>query len=117
MKKILGAISCALILVSLFIPFISYDEFNQSLYESYKLIDSLYIIYILIAVLIIGILVFAVGKKTSYAYFVSGMVMFFILREVIEIINNNGFNMLSVGFYSMGIGEITLLIMTLLTDD
>lgn len=116
MKKILGAISCALIIVSVFIPFISYEGYNQSLYRSYDIINYNYIIYILIAACVIGILVFAIGRFTEIGYFTAGMTMFFILREVLEVIKNNGFSILSVGFYSIVIGEILLLVMSFLTS-
>lgn len=113
--KILGALSCALIIVSIFVPFISYEGFSQSLFDSYKILGYEYIVYILILACLLGIIIFAIGKHTEISYFTAGMVMFFILREVIEIINNNGFDLLGAGFYFIVIGEILLLIMTILS--
>lgn len=115
MSKILGALSNALIIVSLFIPFISHDAFTQSLWDSYKMVGNEYIIYIVIGFSIISILLFAINKKCELSYFNCGIVMFFILREIMDIVKTSSLNMLGIGFYGIVIGEILLLVMTFLS--
>lgn len=115
MTKILGALSNALIIVSMFIPFVSHDTFTQSLWDSYKMLGYEYIIYIVIIFSIISILLFAINKKCELSYFNGGIVMFFILREIIDIVKTNTLNMLGIGFYGLLIGEVMLLVMTFLS--
>ena len=115
MAKIWGALSNALIIVSLFIPFISYDAFNQSLWGLYKLQGCEYITYVVIVSSIISILLFAINKKCELSYFNGGIVMFLILREIMDIVKENTLNMLGIGFYGIIIGEILLLVTTFLS--
>lgn len=116
-KKILGALSNALILVSIFTPFINYESASTSLWDVYKLMNNEYIIYIIIVCCILSVLLFAIGKYTEVSFFTAGMVMFFILREIIDIVKDNSFSILGIGFYLLIIGELLLLIMTFINRE
>lgn len=114
-SKILGALSNALIIVSIFIPFISFQGTGSSLWETYNLLNREYIIYVIMACSAISILLFAIGKKIELSYFNGGVVMFFILNEIIDLVKQKGFNLLGIGFYTLLVGEVLLLIMTYLS--
>lgn len=116
-KKMLGALSNALIIVSMFVPFISYKGTNTSLWDVYKIMNNEYIIYIVIACSILSILLFAIGKCVKLSFFTAGMVMFFILREIIDIVKDNSINMLGIGFYLIIIGELLLIVMTFINKE
>ena len=57
--RIIGALASALIIVSVFIPFISTTGFTQSLWEANKLINALYLPIMIIVFGSIGVLVFS----------------------------------------------------------
>lgn len=107
--RILGALSSALIIISVFVPFIS----SYSLWETYNLTNSLYLPILIIIFGVIGSLFFSLGVKTEFAYMSTGATMFFLVCQTIEIID---FKMFNIGYYFLLIGSLLTGIMAFLTN-
>ncbi len=114
--RIIGALASALIIVSVFIPFISTTGFTQSLWEANKLINALYLPIMIIVFGSIGVLVFSTNIKTELAYATSGALLFYIITQIIPIIDEGQFSMLGVGFYCLAIGTILTGIMAFICN-
>lgn len=114
--RILGAISSALIVVSVFLPYVSVSGYSESLWGIYKTIDTLYLPIMIMVFGIIGIVFFALNIKTEFAYSTAGAVLFFTLMQTFDIINQDTFNTLSVGYYFLGIGSILTGVMAFLCN-
>lgn len=114
--RIIGALASALIIVSVFIPFISVTGYSTSLWESYKIINSLYLPIMIIVFGAIGVLFFALNIKTEFAYMSTGAITFFLIMETIDVLNQGLFNTLSIGYYLLAVGAILTGIMAFLTN-
>lgn len=111
MKKdnILGIVimGCGLLLVlSVFLPYISYFSTSMSLWKAE---DSSRIMYILLGLFVI--VLYLINKKTEMAYLTAGYGTF---TSIAQIISLEGLEGLSIGFYlilmsSIAIGVITFL--------
>lgn len=111
MKKdnILGIVvmGCGLLLaLSVFLPYISYYSNSISLWKAE---DPSRIFYILLGLFVI--VLYLINKKTQMSYLTAGYAFF---NTVSQIISNEGFAGLSIGFYlilltSLAIGVITFL--------
>lgn len=114
--RILGSVAAAMIVVSVFLPFISRSGYSSSLWENYKSIDSLYLPIMLIVFGVIALVPFLINKKTEFAYMSTGAVLFFVIMTTIDISNQKMFNYLSIGYYLLFIGAILTGVMTFLTN-
>lgn len=110
--RILGALSSALIIVSVFVPFVKVTGFSQSLWQTN--INTLYLPIIIIVFGAIGVLLFAINLKTELAYSTTGALLFFLISQTIPIINQGTFNTLNVGYYFLVVGTLLTGIMTFL---
>ena len=99
--RMIGAISSAMIIVSLFIPFVSVSGFTQTLWDSYELAKSLYLPIMIIVFGAIGIFVFSTNIKVEFAYSTSGAILFYVISESIGFINQDMMKGLSVGYYTL----------------
>ena len=114
--RIIGALASALIIVSVFIPFISVTGYSTSLWESYGVIKSLYLPIMIIVFGAIGVLFFALNIKTEFAYMSTGAITFFLVMQTIDVLNQGLFNTLSIGYYLLALGAILTGIMSFLTN-
>lgn len=114
--RILGSVAAAMIVVSVFLPFISRSGYSSSLWENYKSIDSLYLPIMLIVFGVIALVPFLINKKTEFAYMSTGAVLFFVIMTTIDISNQKMFNYLSIGYYLLFIGAILTGVMAFLTN-
>ena len=114
--RILGALASALIIVSVFIPFINVTGYSPSLWESYKLIDALYLPIMIIAFGAIGVIFFALNIKTEFAYMSVGAIIFFAVMQTIDILDQGVFSTLGVGYYCLVVGALVTGIMAFLTN-
>ena len=114
--RILGALASALIIVSVFIPFINVTGYSPSLWESYKLIDAFYLPIMIIAFGAIGVIFFALNIKTEFAYMSVGAIIFFAVMQTIDILDQGVFSTLGVGYYCLVIGALVTGIMAFLTN-
>lgn len=114
--RILGSVAAAMIIVSVFLPFVSMGGNSASLWDNYKLIDSLYLPIMLIVFGVIALVPFLINRKTEFAYMSTGAVLFFVIMTTIDILNQNMFSYLSVGYYLLFIGAILIGVMTFLTN-
>lgn len=114
--RILGAISSALIIVSVFVPFVSVTGYTQSLWESYKTIDSIYLPIMILIFGGIGVIFFALNIKTEFAYMSAGATLFFVIMQTIEFVSQESFNVLSIGYYFLVIGSILTGLMAFLSN-
>jgi len=114
--RILGALASALIIVSVFIPFINVTGYSPSLWESYKLIDALYLPIMIIVFGAIGVIFFALNIKTEFAYMSVGAIIFFAVMQTIDILDQGVFSTLGVGYYCLVVGALLTGIMAFLTN-
>ena len=106
--RIIGALASAMIIVSVFIPFINAAGNTTSLWEIFKVTNSIYLPIMIITFGAIGILFFSLNIKTEFAYMSAGALTFFLVVYTIDIINQNGFNMLSIGYYFLLVGTFLI---------
>lgn len=115
MYRMIGAIASALIIVSVFIPFVKVTGFSQSLWQEFSE-QSVYLPILIIIFGVIGVIFFALNFKTEFAYATAGGVSFYIIMRTIDIINQNVFNTLSIGYYFLIIGTLLTAIMAFLCN-
>lgn len=109
--RVLGALASALIIVSVFIPFVSVTGYSQSLWETHSAVGTIYLPIMIIVFGGIGVLVFSTGLKTELAYASAGGLLFFLIMQTIPVINQSLFNTLGVGYYSLVVGTLLIVIM------
>ena len=114
--RILGALSSALIIVSVFVPFVSVTGYSQSLWQTYDVSKALYLPIMIIVFGVIGVLVFATNIKTELAYASSGALLFFLLTQTIPVIQADTLNTLGTGYYFLVIGTVLTGIMAFLCN-
>ena len=114
--RILGALASALVIVSVFIPFVSVTGHSQSLWEANSIINTLYLPIMIIVFGAIGVLAFAINIKTELAYASSGALLFYLVTQTIPIIEQNLFNTLSVGYYCLAVGTVLTGIMAFICN-
>ena len=110
--RILGALSSALIIVSVFVPFVKVTGYSQSLWQTN--VNTLYLPIIIIVFGAIGVLLFATNLKTELAYSTTGALLFFLITQSIPIINQGTFSTLNVGYYFLVVGTLLTGVMTFL---
>lgn len=103
-SRILGALSSALIIVAVFVPFVSVAGNSASLWNLYE--DSIYLPIVIIVFGAMGVIFFALDKKTEFAYMSTGAVLFFVIMNAVDAMNNQAFDKLGIGFYFLLAGAI-----------
>ncbi len=114
--RILGAIFSALMIVGVFVPFVSVTGYTQSLWGVYSSIDTLYLPIMLIVFGVIGVVFFSLNFKTEFAYMSTGAVLFFIIMQTVDVLDQGTFSTLSVGYYFLAIGAIATGVITFLSN-
>ena len=109
--RILGALASALIIASVFIPFISVTGYSQSLWETHNAVGTIYLPIMIIVFGVVGVFVFSTGFKTELAYASAGGLLFFLIMQTVPVIDQNLFNTLGVGYYCLAIGTLLIVIM------
>jgi hypothetical protein len=114
MKKdnVLGIVimGCGLLLVlSVFLPYISYFSTSMSLWNTE---DASRIMYILLGIFVI--VLYLINKKTDMAYLTAGYGVFTSLSQIISL---EGLEGLSVGFYLILMSSIAIGVITFLYDE
>ncbi len=104
------AMSCGLlIIVSVFLPYVTYYSTSVSLW---KMEDASRFIYILLGLFVI--VLYLLNKKTEMSYLLVGYGFF---SGISSIISFGGFGGLSIGFYLILLSSITIGIMTFLYNE
>lgn len=98
-----------LILVSVFLPYVTYYSNSASLW---KMEDSSRFIYIILGLLVI--FVYLINKKTELSYLTVGYGLFTTISNIISI---GGFEGLSIGFYLILLSSLTIGILTFLYNE
>lgn len=114
--RVLGALSSALIIISVFVPFIKVTGYSQSLWQSNQIIGTLYLPILIIAFGLLGVIFFALNIKTEFAYATSGAILFFVLMRTMDVISQNAFNTLAIGYYFLAIGAVFTGVMAFLCN-
>lgn len=114
--RILGALSSALIITAVFVPFVSVTGFSQSLWQAHEATGTLYLPIMIIAFGAIGVIFFAINIKTELAYTSSGALVFFLITQTIPIIDQGTFKSLSVGYYFLAVGAVLTGLMAFLCN-
>ena len=95
--RIIGALSSALIIASVFIPFVNVTGYSQSLWGTHQAVGTLYLPIMIIVFGLIGVIFFSLNIKTEFAYSTAGALLFFLIMQTVQIIDQGTFNTLSVG--------------------
>lgn len=104
------AMGCGLLIIlSVFLPYVSYYSNSMSLW---KMEDSSRFIYILLGLLVIGL--YLINKKTEMSYLTAGFGTFTSIANIISI---EGFEGLSIAFYLILLSSIAIGVMTFLYDE
>lgn len=98
-----------LIILSVFLPYVSYFSSSASLW---KMEDSSRFIYILLGLLVIAL--YLINKKTELSYLTVGYGFFSTLSTIIS---NEGFENLSIGFYFILLSTMAIGVFTFLYDE
>ena len=114
--RILGAIFSALIIVGVFVPFVSVTGYTQSLWGVYSSVNTLYLPIMLIVFGAIGVIFFSLNFKTEFAYMSTGAVLFFVVMQTIDVLDQGTFSTLSVGYYFLAIGAIATGVIAFLSN-
>ena len=114
--RILGALASALIITSVFVPYVSVVGHTYSLWNSYSDINSLYLPIMIIVFGAIGVIFFSLNFKTEFAYTSTGAITFFLIMQTIEILDQGAFNSLSLGYYLLAIGAVLTGVMAFLCN-
>ena len=104
--RILGALASALIIVSVFIPFVSVSGYTQSLWDAYKVSEALYLPIMIIVFGGVGVLFFSINIKTEFAYSTSGALLFYTITETVSFVNQDMLDSLGIGYDCFVIGTI-----------
>ena len=111
-NKIFGFVAMGaalLLIISLFLPFVSYSSISQSLW---KMKEGSRVLILLLSLVVIALYLF--NKKTELSYITAGFVLFHMITIVIEA---KGLEYLSVGFYFMVIASIAIGVVTFLYNE
>lgn len=114
--RILGAISSALIVVSVFLPYVSVTGYSESLWHGYEISNTLYLPIMIVVFGVIGVVFFSINIKTEFAYASAGAVLFFVIIQTFDVVNQGTFNTLSVGYYFLAIGSVLTGVMAFLCN-
>lgn len=112
--RILGALASALIIASVFIPFVSVTGFSKSLWESNSSVGTIYLPILIIVFGVIGVILFATNIKTEFAYMGTGALIFFLVVQTVPVIEQGTFNTLGVGYFCLVVGTILTGVMAFL---
>lgn len=114
--RIIGALASALIITSVFVPFISVWGYSYSLWQTYSTSNELYLPIMIMVFGAIAIIFFALNKKTEFAYMTSGAIIFFVVMITVESIMDERFDYLSLGYYFLLAGSFLTGLMAFLTN-
>ena len=114
--RIFGSIASALIIVSLFIPYVSAYGNSQNIWEMYWSSNSSYLPIMILIFGAIGVVFFALNIKTEFAYMSSGAILFYSIIQTFEAVNANSFEYLSIGYYCLFIGAVLTGLMAFLAN-
>lgn len=114
--RILGALASALIIVSVFVPFVSVTGYSYSLWGSNEVTNSLYLPIMIIVFGVIGVIFFSLNIKTEFAYMSTGAITFFLVVQTVDILSQGVFNTLSMGYYFLVVGAILTGLMAFLLN-
>ena len=113
--RILGALASALIIIAVFVPFISVAGYSLSLWSTYNS-NAIYLPIMIIIFGAIGVIFFSLNIKTEFAYMSTGAIIFFEVMNTIDVINNGNFGSFGIGYYFLIIGAILTGVMTFLLN-
>ena len=114
--RMIGALASALIIVSMFVPYISVTGYNTNWWQIYEEANSLYLPIMIIVFGAIGVIFFSLNIKTEFAYMTSGATLFFVIIETISIIEQGVFSSIGIGYYLLAIGSVLTGIMAFITN-
>ena len=114
--RILGALASALIIISVFVPYINVTGYVSSLWKIYSLSKALYLPIMIIVFGAIGVIFFSLNVKTEFAYMSTGAITFFVVMQTIDIVDQGTFSALSIGYYLLVIGAVLTGVMAFLIN-
>ncbi len=114
--RFLGAVSSALIIIAVFVPFINISGYTQSLWQINSSINASYLPIMLMVFGAIGVIFFALNFKTEFAYMTTGAVLFYSIMQTVQYMGQGNFGMLSMGYYFLLIGSVMTGVMAFLCN-
>jgi hypothetical protein len=112
--RVIGALFSSLIIISVFMPFTNVD--SNSLWDSYRSLDMIYLPIMIIVFGSIGVIFFSLNIKTEFAYATSGAIIFFTVMQLVQAINYNTVDSLGLGFYFLAVGGVITGLMAFLSN-
>ena len=110
--RIIGIIGGLLVIGCIFLPYIN----SISLWKIYTINKQIYFTIAIMAFALLPIVLFAINKKTEFSYTSVGALLVFLLTNIVDVIADNSFNTLSIGFYGILVGTILIAISTFIID-
>ncbi|MDO4963605.1 MAG: hypothetical protein Q4E75_05900, partial [bacterium] len=104
--RILGALSSALIIVSVFLPYVSALGYTKSLWQVHDAASSLYLPIIILVFGVLATILFMINIKTEFAYMSAGAILFYVVVEGVDIINQEMLGNMGLGYYLLLVGAI-----------
>ncbi len=111
-NKIFGYVAigaAALLVLSLFLPYVSIFSISRSLWKAE---DPSRVVLLLLSLFVI--VLYLINKKTEMSYITAGFGTFY---QICMIIQSEGLEYFSIGFYLMLLASITIGVMTFLYDE
>lgn len=113
LKKIIGAVSSALIIISVFIPYVQTSEYSDSIWSAYAA-DAIQIPILLIAFGAFSLVLFLINKRIELAYISTGGVLFFLIMRTVQFVQENAFTTVTTGYYFLCVGALFTTLMALM---
>ncbi len=101
--------TAVLLIVSLFLPYVSAFSISRSLWKGE---DPSRVILLLLSLFVI--VLYLINKKTEMSYITSGFGTFYLICMIIQ---NEGLEYFSIGFYLILLSSITIGVMTFLYNE
>lgn len=114
--KILGIVGGLLIVISLFLPYVSVTGFSQSLWKTYMENKQIYLAIIIMVFGVLPIVLYLINRKIEFSFMSVGAIGFFVIIQLIDALSGEAFDSLSFGFYSLLIGTILIAVSTFVLD-
>ena len=112
--RILGALSSAVVIVSLFVPFSILQ--TEGLWDIYSNQGMLYIPIMLLSFAIFSVISFSLNIKSEFAYISFGACLFYIILKIIRMNVDGSFGSISLGFYLFVLGTFFTGVMAFLCN-
>ncbi len=110
--KVFGILFSVVIIASIFLPYVKVD--NMSLFTVYKNNDQIVLPIVLMLFGVGSLVLYLLNFYIEFSLSTGGALLFYLITEVISIINQDAFSEVNYGFYLLIGGSVGLIITTVL---